>query len=300
MPGCADSVKNGDESDIDCGGSVCVRCAAGLHCRGPSDCFDGVCTAGLCVARPTCTDGVRNGDESAIDCGGALCARCQGGQTCNGPSDCVSATCTNGMCAALANCTDGQKNGFESDVDCGGPFCAPCGVGKRCNGASDCASGTCNDRFLVTDGTWKLTMNAPVGWEAVGFNDSAWQSAVVEGPHGTTLPWGGSPQMPPNSNAFWIWNYDARNGSDTNRLSFRKTFTAPSSPMEFHISCDDAFTASVNGTLVTSGTLWFTPGVGTITVPAGTPSVVTISAQNNGGAGGLLVDARLTAPACAP
>ena len=46
---CADGVRNGDESDIDCGGSVCTRCALGKSCTRPADCASGACDAGECV-----------------------------------------------------------------------------------------------------------------------------------------------------------------------------------------------------------------------------------------------------------
>ena len=82
---CSDGVKNGAETDIDCGGpgSGCPdtsRCVAGKHCSRPGDCNSGVCQAGVCKA-PSCTDGVKNGTEKGVDCGalGCLVAKCPGG-----------------------------------------------------------------------------------------------------------------------------------------------------------------------------------------------------------------------------
>jgi hypothetical protein len=46
-PTCADHVANGDESDVDCGGS-CPPCAQGLHCAGDADCSRGGCALDLC------------------------------------------------------------------------------------------------------------------------------------------------------------------------------------------------------------------------------------------------------------
>jgi hypothetical protein len=49
-PSCSDGVKNGDESDTDCGAS-CVPaklCARGDHCAGPDDCSTGACIGGTC------------------------------------------------------------------------------------------------------------------------------------------------------------------------------------------------------------------------------------------------------------
>ena len=45
---CFNGIKDGDETNVDCGGS-CAPCA-------------------------TCDDGIKNGDEEGIDCGGSDCA----------------------------------------------------------------------------------------------------------------------------------------------------------------------------------------------------------------------------------
>ena len=45
VPTCDDGIMNGDETDIDCGGTNCPAC-------------------------PTCDDGIMNGNETGIDCGG--------------------------------------------------------------------------------------------------------------------------------------------------------------------------------------------------------------------------------------
>src|SRR5262249_2909391 len=50
---CADTVKNGSESDIDCGGKDCAGCDDGKTCLAPGDCASGVCTGGKC-APPAC------------------------------------------------------------------------------------------------------------------------------------------------------------------------------------------------------------------------------------------------------
>src|SRR5262245_30422229 len=66
---CTDGIRNGGESDVDCGGGVCGACSTGKACGVPADCLSGVC-AGTCKA-PSCSDGVRNGDETGVDCGGS-------------------------------------------------------------------------------------------------------------------------------------------------------------------------------------------------------------------------------------
>jgi uncharacterized repeat protein (TIGR01451 family) len=45
---CADGVKNGNESAVDCGGSGCLACAGGLVCTASVDCLSGVCSDSVC------------------------------------------------------------------------------------------------------------------------------------------------------------------------------------------------------------------------------------------------------------
>jgi len=47
---CSDGIKNGDETDVDCGGSSCPACSAGKACSANSDCAGGSCVAGVCTA----------------------------------------------------------------------------------------------------------------------------------------------------------------------------------------------------------------------------------------------------------
>lgn len=71
---CSNGTRDGDESDVDCGGS-CSACADGADCEAASDCQSQVCTASSCAA-PSCSDGVQNGDERELDCGGSACRLC--------------------------------------------------------------------------------------------------------------------------------------------------------------------------------------------------------------------------------
>ena len=63
-----DDAQNGNETDIDCGGS-CPPCEDGRSCVEPDDCASSLCTDGICAA-PSCSDRVQNGDEVGVDCGG--------------------------------------------------------------------------------------------------------------------------------------------------------------------------------------------------------------------------------------
>ena len=57
VPTCTDGVADGDESDVDCGGScsndldsvaVGLWCASGKKCRSGADCQSAICTASVC------------------------------------------------------------------------------------------------------------------------------------------------------------------------------------------------------------------------------------------------------------
>lgn len=50
---CSDGVRNGAETDIDCGGGSCGPCADGSSCSTGPDCVSGLCTGGVCVQPPS-------------------------------------------------------------------------------------------------------------------------------------------------------------------------------------------------------------------------------------------------------
>lgn len=52
-PTCSDAKKNGNETDIDCGGGCPNECALGAGCAVDGDCVTGTCTASLCTTKPT-------------------------------------------------------------------------------------------------------------------------------------------------------------------------------------------------------------------------------------------------------
>ena len=139
---CSDGIKNGDETDVDCGGS-CAKCATNKICNVNTDCLSGICTNHLCVAL-ACSDLVKNGTETDVDCGGS-CPKCATGKGCAANSDCESFVCITKVCRARS-CEDTRLNGDETDVDCGGSCVAlgkKCADTKRCVANSDCLSGVC-------------------------------------------------------------------------------------------------------------------------------------------------------------
>jgi len=57
---CTDKAVNGDETDLDCGGGTCPKCAAGKLCKADTDCKSGKCASGKCDDPFTPTGTVTN------------------------------------------------------------------------------------------------------------------------------------------------------------------------------------------------------------------------------------------------
>jgi len=141
--GCDNGIQDGDETDVDCGGSCADRCGGGQGCGSDDDCESNQCTPGMTCEAPSCTNLVLDGDETDVDCGGGTCPPCDNGETCEEGPDCESGMCDAGTCVG-PSCSDGMTNGSETDVDCGGNSCPPCDNGEMCNEGSDCQSEMCD------------------------------------------------------------------------------------------------------------------------------------------------------------
>ncbi len=141
-PSCDDGEINQDETDVDCGGTICEPCPDGSACVENSDCADNSCVGNTCVV-PACDDGAMNGDETDVDCGGGTCDPCADNLGCLENSDCESGSCAGSFCAA-PSCGDGVMNGDETDVDCGGS-CDGCEEAEMCLVNEDCLSVFCVD-----------------------------------------------------------------------------------------------------------------------------------------------------------
>jgi hypothetical protein len=122
---CSNGVVDPLETDVDCGGPTCGKCALGKMCGAKGDCQSNVCQMGRCVAA-ACNDTMVDGAETDIDCGGGTCPGCAAGKACLLGRDCDSMSCDATKHCAAPTCTDNVQNGSESGVDCGGT-CFPCG-----------------------------------------------------------------------------------------------------------------------------------------------------------------------------
>jgi hypothetical protein len=58
---CKDNVKNGQETDVDCGGPICPACVEGRMCNGSMDCQSQNCVNNVC-APPVSDVGGQNSD----------------------------------------------------------------------------------------------------------------------------------------------------------------------------------------------------------------------------------------------
>jgi hypothetical protein len=110
---CTNGVKDGSETDVDCGGGTCKRCALGQACTGRIDCFTARCVGGTCQA---CEDPI-------ADCTDQCACR----QTVGGPKVCTQKTCTlhlNGTCDL---CAPGEQcaTAGGNDIECCQPCTAP-------------------------------------------------------------------------------------------------------------------------------------------------------------------------------
>lgn len=155
VPGdCNDSKKNGEETDIDCGGSMCGKCGDGEDCGGATDCQSGVCAPSNKCSAPACNDNVENGNESDNDCGGD-CPGCDNGKKCDGDdSNCKSDYCGPGDVCTMKTPTGGacmSGDTCESDHCFQGVCCATTCFGE-CRSCNLMGSvGTCTNAPANTD-----------------------------------------------------------------------------------------------------------------------------------------------------
>lgn len=153
---CSDGLKNGDETDVDCGAPSCDPCGIGEACVGKNggeqdsscadgNCADGVCcnTAceGVCVACVPAKTGQPNGTcapvtidtdldsectpdgdgtqkcENTGNCDGNGACKLNGCTFAHATSACQGEVCTFGACSpGFGDCDGDQVNGCETDI----------------------------------------------------------------------------------------------------------------------------------------------------------------------------------------
>ena len=95
--GCIDAQKNGDETDVDCGGS-CEPCDNGLMCIVAVDCDSQFCDQGTCAACSTDTDCDEVADSYCNVVGKCRPKKAQGAPCPAGNSACQNDICVDGYC----------------------------------------------------------------------------------------------------------------------------------------------------------------------------------------------------------
>ncbi|MBK8252007.1 MAG: DUF4215 domain-containing protein [Polyangiaceae bacterium] len=139
---CDDTVKNGTETDVDCGGSCAPtqKCADTQACAVPEDCVSGVCTNSVCAV-PTCGDGVVNAMGEACDDGNDV-----DGDMCD--TNCTIPGCGNGIVVAPEECDDmNMVNGDGCDINCTVSACGNGQVGgtETCDDGNKANGDGCDD-----------------------------------------------------------------------------------------------------------------------------------------------------------
>jgi len=185
---CRDGIQNGEETDVDCGGSTCPACANGETCALPDDCTSGFCdhdgggggagggAGGGGGGRPD--SGVCSPCETEGDCqpgqfcdAGSCVAGLDNGEVCAAANQCVSGFCVDGVCCDTA-CAGGDTSDCQAcDVTglvgtcspetaatpCGDQGDTSCTNPDSCDGAGICVEndeplGTACDNGLFCDG----------------------------------------------------------------------------------------------------------------------------------------------------
>ncbi len=210
-PGCADGVKNGNETDIDCGGGTCATCDDGDACAVPGDCDSGVCNGSSQCAPVTCGDGLVSvgevcdtngtpgfGDDNlnsqtcqsqGFASGNLGCATgCAAFVT----SQCVAAGCGNGQLDAGEACDDGNAEDRDNcRNNCTRPTCGDAFASTLASGAlaEECDDGDADD----TDDC-RNSCDLPrcgdgvVATAATGPRHEVCDDGLNDGSYGTCLP----------------------------------------------------------------------------------------------------------------
>ena len=172
-PACTDKKKNGDETDVDCGGSTCPACAAGKQCKVVKDCATGLgCCNGTCASLATATH----------------CGAC--GNACPGVTACTSGKCTcpSNMAKKGAACVEdfegtAPASGWTWNKNKSCPYagCTSTSTGATCKGCAKCT-------------TVSTTACGNLGWKVVSSPKSGGGKAMQVFSHATSGNcWQGDP-----------------------------------------------------------------------------------------------------------
>ena len=140
---CSDGIKNGTETDVDCGGS-CPRCPNGKACLVANDCIGGACTGGQCG--PCTPLQLCGSDENGL-------CQCDEAYP-SGEPVCDTGPALAAVAGGCANCPAGTETCvalefFYCYKRCGPTTAAPIPPVLRCLNHLDCPSRLCQDNVCV-------------------------------------------------------------------------------------------------------------------------------------------------------
>ncbi|MBK7584653.1 MAG: hypothetical protein IPI67_31265 [Myxococcales bacterium] len=189
---CTDSVKNGTEADIDCGGS-CPPCKNAQSCGGAADCESGFCKSGSDGGGSDAGAGDASIEAGPSDAGAGpgTCAACTSSADCIGSAGtycdagkCVPKKTGGAACGAAGECLSGYcpaDDGVCCDTACDSP-CQACKLAK-----TTVANGTCAPVTKDTDPDTECatTAAATCGVNGTGCNGNSTTPACNVYPSGT-------------------------------------------------------------------------------------------------------------------
>jgi hypothetical protein len=142
-PGCSDGLLNLDETDVDCGGSMCDACSIGESCRFDNDCTSGLCDANVCADQPLVTGAPCTLDD---ECASGLCKDFDGESICTESCETTcpgqNLACFRSECVPDDYCDDPDGDGFGFGPGCLGQPCDRCSNDATCAEQAD-GSFTC-------------------------------------------------------------------------------------------------------------------------------------------------------------
>ncbi|XXT19912.1 hypothetical protein WME94_57790 [Sorangium sp. So ce429] len=147
---CPDEALNGNETDIDCGGSCIEKCDVGEMCRDDVDCKTSICEAMRCQPKRDLGELC----DADVKCKSGYCAD---GVCCDGECTALCYACTaflrgtgqDGYCGPVAA-------GRDPDENCNAQEPTTCGNTGSCDGAGACqrhpATTACTEASCSADG----------------------------------------------------------------------------------------------------------------------------------------------------
>jgi len=127
QPSCMDTIKNGSETDVDCGGPVCTKCTVGMSCSAGSDCLSGACSGGICK-KSMGTACLSDNECSTGFCTDGVCCQARCGGTCEACNQ-----------AGRAGFCEPAPAGSDPDSECTMQSASSCGTNGLCSGSRACA-----------------------------------------------------------------------------------------------------------------------------------------------------------------